>query len=96
MQSELTFIVEIYEEIAPPPERMNDDEAADDRVADAFRNEFMNAVSQRRQQVKPKVPAAPVRGADGKMVEEMKGPKLGGSRNQRAAMREAMLKEGKK
>ena len=52
----------------------------------------MDAVSE-RQRKKP-VPAAPTRGAGVKKEEELlKGPKLGGSRSARAAMREAQLKE---
>jgi hypothetical protein len=53
----------------------------------------MDAVSQ-RQRKKP-VPTAPTaRGAAGKKEEEvLKGPKLGGSRSARAAMREAQLRE---
>lgn len=64
---------------------INDDQAADDRIAEAFRREFMDAVSQRQR--KKTVPAqAPIRGPGGKKVEEeLKGPKLGGSRSARAA-----------
>lgn len=55
----------------------------------------MDAVSQRqRKKVAP--PAAPLRTVGGKKEEELKGPKLGGSRNARAAMRETLLKSAKK
>jgi hypothetical protein len=57
----------------------------------------MDAVSQ-RQRKKTAPPAAPTRTVGGKKdsLEELKGPKLGGSRNARAAMREALLKSAKK
>ncbi len=52
----------------------------------------MDAVSQRQR--RRAAPAPPGRGTGGKKEEEiMKGPKLGGSRSARAAMREAHLKE---
>ncbi len=89
-------IVEIYEEPIVEQTTLNDDQAADDRIAEEFRREFMDAVSQRqRKKAGPPHPAARI--AAGKKEEEvLKGPKLGGSRTARAAMREAMLKAGKK
>lgn len=88
--------MEIYDE--PPVESpvINDDQAADDLIAEAFRKEFMDAVSARqRKKAAPTQP--PSRTTGGKKEEEvMKGPKLGGSRSARAAMRETMLKSGKK
>jgi hypothetical protein len=82
----------MYEEPPPPAISTQGDGEADDRIAEAFRREFMDAVSA-RQRKKP-VPLPPTRGAGGKKEEEvMKGPKLGGSRSARAAMREAQLKE---
>lgn len=88
--------LEIYDEPQEEPPHSNDDGAADDRIAEAFRKEFMDAVSQR--QKKKAGPAPPTaRGAGGKKEDEvLKGPKLGGSRNARAAMRETMLKNAKK
>ncbi|PVH88362.1 hypothetical protein DL98DRAFT_648503 [Cadophora sp. DSE1049] len=87
--------LEIYEEPPPEPERINDDQAADDRIAEEFRRDFLDQVSARqRKKAAPAQP--PARGPGGKKEEElMKGPKLGGSRSARAAMREAMLKEKK-
>jgi hypothetical protein len=69
------------------------DEAADERIAEAFRRDFMDAVGQ-RQRKKQQVSSQPAtRGVGGKKEEEvLKGPKLGGSRNARAAMRDSMLK----
>lgn len=85
--------LEIYDELPAEPTTINDDQAADDRIAEAFRREFMDAVSQ-RQMKKVGPPQAPPRNVGGKKDEaELKGPKLGGTRNQRAAMREALLKE---
>ncbi|CAG8954231.1 hypothetical protein HYFRA_00005851 [Hymenoscyphus fraxineus] len=87
--------LEIYdspsENEAPP----DDDQAADDRIAEAFRKEFMDSVAarQRKQKVGP---PAPTRTAGGKKEEVLAGPKLGGSRSARAAMRETMLKAAKK
>jgi hypothetical protein len=88
--------VEIYDEPAVEEQSMGDDQAADDRIAEAFRKEFMDAVSARQR--KKAVPAQPPsRAIGGKKEEEvMKGPKLGGSRSARAAMRETMLKSAKK
>ncbi|KAH6666589.1 hypothetical protein B0J14DRAFT_629722 [Halenospora varia] len=89
--------LEIFEPL-PEEEVRNgtgNDEAADDRIAEAFRREFMDAVGARQQRKKQVGP--PVTGGK-KGEEELKGPKLGGSRSARAAMREVMLKEqaGKK
>jgi uncharacterized membrane protein len=68
-----------------------DDEAADERIAEEFRREFMDAMSQRRQRKKPT--QAPGRGAKKEEEPILKGPKLGGSRNVRAAMRDLLLKK---
>jgi len=72
------------------------DVAADERMAEEFRREFMSAQQERASQYAP-VKKKP----DAKMTEEerlLKGPKLGGSRSARAAMHAAMLKpaEGSK
>lgn len=56
-----------------------DDQAADDRVAEQFRKDFMDAIQSRRR-TKPTKQLG--------KVEAPKGPKLGGSRAARAAMRE--------
>lgn len=84
--------MELYEEPAQHSSDINDDQAADDRIAEAFRQEFMDAVSQRRQK-KTAPPAPTSRNAPGKEEAVLKGPKLGGSRNARAAMRDLLLKE---
>lgn len=83
--------MDIYDELPTEPVKVSDDQAADDIIAEAFRKEFMDAVSQRQR--KKAVPAQPpARGVGGKREEELKGPKLGGSRSARAAMRETLLK----
>ena len=79
----------------------DEDEDKDERVAEAFRREFLEAVSSRQR----RRAAAPPSGSSGsrtggagkeKDADRPKGPKLGGSRSARAAMREAMVKAGKK
>lgn len=73
-----------------------DDLEADERVAEQFKQDFIEAMQSRkrtRTSGQPK-PPGPV-GA--KLGEGPKGPKLGGSRNARAAMREKELQQkGKK
>lgn len=92
------ILVDVYEAPAEPSPKasgLDEDGAADDRLAEEFRQQFLDDVAQR--QLKKKKPAnQPVRpGAE----DVLKGPKLGGSRNVRAAMRDLLLKkekEGKK
>jgi hypothetical protein len=74
---------------SPAPD--DEDGAADDRIAEEFRREFMDAMSQNRRQKK----AAPPPSKYGPKQQEdvLKGPKLGGSRNARSAMRDLLLKE---
>ncbi|KAH6648511.1 hypothetical protein BKA67DRAFT_575027 [Truncatella angustata] len=83
--------LDVYETPTPPAATtpgVDHDEAADDRLAEEFRREFLEAMAERQQKKKP-VPAAK------KDEEVLKGPKLGGSRNARAAMRDLMLKKEK-
>ncbi|EPE29199.1 hypothetical protein GLAREA_00359 [Glarea lozoyensis ATCC 20868] len=87
--------LEIYEETPTPPPNSNGDQAADDALADAFLKDYMDSVKSRQ----PRVPqvASTAKTAQAKKEEEaLKGPKLGGSRNARAAMREQMLKDASK
>jgi len=66
--------------------------AADDRIAEEFRREFMDAMSQRHRRRRPAVNATS-KPAARNQDEILKGPKLGGSRNARAAMRDKLLSE---
>lgn len=84
------FVVEIYDE--PEVEMPSDDQAADDRIAEQFRKEFMDAISSRRQ----KTTQSTKKGPGAKVEDKPKGPKLGGSRSARAAMREQQEKAAKK
>lgn len=90
-----TYPVDVYETPTPPPTNTagvdDEDGAADDRLAEEFRREFMDAMAQRQQKKKPVVP--PGKPGAKKDEEVLKGPKLGGSRNARAAMREVLLKK---
>lgn len=67
------------------------DEAADERIAEEFRREFMDAMQQRRNQ-RRRLPAPPPK-PGAKQEEILRGPKLGGSRNARAAMRDILLSQ---
>jgi hypothetical protein len=83
------IIVDVYETPTPPPATapgLDDDGAADDRIAEEFKREFLEAMAQKQHKKKPASGAK-------KDEEVLKGPKLGGSRNARAAMRDLMLKK---
>lgn len=82
----LTVTVDIYDE--PEEEGLPDDQAADDRIAEKFRQDFMDAIQSRRR-LRTTRPTA-------EKTEAPKGPKLGGSRSARAAMREMQTKTGQK
>lgn len=65
----------------------NTEQTTDDIVAEQFRRDFIDAIQARRRA--PKKVVQPVQGRPGQRVEEVvRGPKLGGSRAARAAMRE--------
>ena len=74
--------LDIYDE--PDEEVNNDDQAADDRIAEQFRREFMDAISNRHHRASQAKKATKGKEAD----DQPRGPKLGGSRSARAAMRE--------
>ncbi|CAG7998052.1 unnamed protein product [Penicillium olsonii] len=76
--------LDVYDEYEDDA-RTDDPQAADDRVAEQFRRDFMDAMQSRRR-LRTTKPAAKDEGP--------KGPKLGGSRSARAAMRETQT--GKK
>ncbi|KAF8436728.1 hepatocellular carcinoma-associated antigen 59-domain-containing protein [Terfezia claveryi] len=73
----------------PLPAPSDEEGAADDRIAEKFRREFLDALMSRRrrrgnyQKTKKKDDA-----------KKPRGPKLGGSRSARAAMRESQLAQG--
>lgn len=78
------------------PAKAADEDAdgdADERIATQFKQQYLEDVARKQQRQKA---------AQQKQKEEgeiLKGPKLGGSRNDRAAVREALLKtqrEGQK
>ncbi|XHG06403.1 hypothetical protein AWENTII_009598 [Aspergillus wentii] len=58
-----------------------DDQAADDRIAEQFRRDFIDAIQSRRR-------VARAKNTKTAKAEVPRGPKLGGSRSARAAMRE--------
>lgn len=99
--------LDVYETPTPPPasatgaNEAEPEGAADDRIAEEFRREFMDAMAQRQQKRKKPANAPPGQGPSGaggrgaKDEEILKGPKLGGSRNVRAAMRNLLLEKAK-
>ena len=89
ISSLLTFTVDIYDE--PEPAQAEDEQAADDRIAEKFKQEFLDAI--KHNHVRRSAPAAT--SASRTKDERPKGPKLGGSRNARAAMK-AMEEASKK
>lgn len=80
--------MDVYDE--PEEEAHSDDQAADDRIAEQFRREFMDAIQSRRRLARGKNTKAT------KAAEVPRGPKLGGSRSARAAMREMQEKSVQK
>lgn len=87
--------MEIYDELEQ--ELPNDDQAADDRIAEQFRRDFMDAISSRRQRSSAAAKAARAKASGQKKVDDRpRGPKLGGSRSARAAMREAQAEKAAK
>lgn len=83
----LTSAVDVYD--GPDEEMLPDDQAADDRIAEQFRRDFMDAIQSRRR-------VRATRNTKTDKTEAPKGPKLGGSRSARAAMREMQTKTGQK
>ncbi|KAL2866366.1 telomere length and silencing 1 family protein [Aspergillus lucknowensis] len=82
--------MDVYDE-PEEEEAAVDDQAADDRVAEQFRREFLDAIQSRRRVARTKTATK----QPGK-AEAPKGPKLGGSRSARAAMREMQEKSIRK
>ncbi|KAK4093447.1 hypothetical protein Purlil1_2604 [Purpureocillium lilacinum] len=87
--------LDVYDVPTPAPPRPSapgDDTSADDRMAEQFRQQYLDEMAQRRQRKRPAQPASRQQQPQG---DVLKGPKLGGSRNQRAAVRDALLKQEK-
>lgn len=84
------LLVDLYDESAvTSPQPSGNDQAADEIVAERFRREFMEAQTKNARRAPP--PAQKAKPGE----EKPKGPKLGGSRSARAALR-AMEEKGKK
>lgn len=84
--------LEIYDDDDEATEGDGGEGEADDRIAEQFRRDFLDAVSNRRRRIR----APPVK-VNGKVVPvEPRGPKLGGSRSARAKVREKELQEAAK
>lgn len=73
-----------------------DDRSADDRMAEEFRRRYLDEMAARRQRRKP-IPQTKQQKQEREQQarDVLKGPKLGGSRNQRAAVRNMLLKQEK-
>ncbi|KAF7513158.1 hypothetical protein GJ744_010554 [Endocarpon pusillum] len=83
--------LEIYDE--PEPDLQEDNLNADDRIAEQFKRDFIDAMQARHRNRTAGHPKAPNL-KPGEQVQ--RGPKLGGSRSARAAMREQQEKAAKK
>jgi hypothetical protein len=79
----LNDAVDVYEE--PEAAQGEDGQAADDRLAEQFRRDFLDAIQSRRR-------GARARNTKTTKGDVPRGPKLGGSRSARAAMREKQNK----
>ena len=88
--------MEVYDE--PEEEPRDNDQAADDRIAEKFRRDFMEAIQARRRGARARraTKAATNSKQTAAKPAAPRGPKLGGSRSARAAMRESQVKAGQK
>ena len=77
--------MELYDEVDKEEEQIEDEGATDDRIVEKFRKEFLDAMNLKRGRRRP---AATTKKDD---KTKPRGPKLGGSRMARAAMREAQV-----
>lgn len=85
------FAVDVYEVPKQLTSGGDGDGDGDKRLADEFRRQYMDDVAKRRQLRKKK----PVQPPKPRSENVLRGPKLGGSRNSRAAVRNALLQEKK-
>ncbi|KAI9834955.1 MAG: hypothetical protein M1819_002678 [Sarea resinae] len=77
-----------------PDASLDPDQAADDRIAEQFRREFLDAIQSRRKRAsRASKPASSSSLGALKKDDKPRGPKLGGSRSARAAMREREMAE---
>ncbi|KAF1985875.1 hypothetical protein K402DRAFT_413122 [Aulographum hederae CBS 113979] len=83
--------LDIYEASSRAQASADDQVPADDRIAEQFQKEFLESLNAGRRR-----PPAPPPSKGAKPDEKPKGPKLGGSRSARAAMRERDEKSKKK
>jgi hypothetical protein len=83
--------VDIYDE--PESQDQEDSLDTDDRIAEQFKQDFMDAMQARQRNRTAGQPKPPTL-KPGEQVQ--RGPKLGGSRSARAAMREQQEKAMKK
>ncbi|KAF1810776.1 hypothetical protein P152DRAFT_483503 [Eremomyces bilateralis CBS 781.70] len=83
--------LDLYDESAASSPREANDQAADDTIAEQFRRDFMEAQNKNMRRAAPPPPSQKVKPGE----ERPKGPKLGGSRSARAALR-ALEEKGKK
>lgn len=84
--------LEIYDD-EDAAEGEGGDGEADDVIAEQFRRDFLDAVSNRKRR---RAPAATVKVNGKPAPTESRGPKLGGSRSARAKIREKELEEAAK
>ncbi|CAH0049683.1 unnamed protein product [Clonostachys solani] len=87
----LVGVYDVPEASAPSPAA---DGEADERLAEEFRRQFLDDVARRRQQQQQRK-KKPTQAAKPGSEDVLRGPKLGGSRNQRAAVRDILLKKEK-
>lgn len=92
--------LDVYDVPAPTTATTDPSRSADDVLADDFRQQYLDEVAARRLRRRPAVNQP--RGLSQKQQahqlavaagEVLKGPKLGGSRNARAAVRDALLQQ---
>ncbi|KAI0600162.1 hypothetical protein F4775DRAFT_93624 [Biscogniauxia sp. FL1348] len=94
--------LDVYDTPAPAPgdasgsgDADKEEAAADDRIAEQFRREFLDAMAQRHRRRHTTIVNKYKRPSTRKEEDILRGPKLGGSRNTRAAMRDILLQKEK-
>ncbi|KAI1488509.1 hypothetical protein F5X96DRAFT_645247 [Biscogniauxia mediterranea] len=95
--------LDVYDTPAPGPggaagpggSAADEEAPADDRIAEQFRREFLDAMAQRHRRRHTTIVNKYKRPSTRKEEDILRGPKLGGSRNTRAAMRNILLQKEK-